>query len=91
VDVEARDVIGVASAWDTVLAGDMCYERPLAENLVRWLRGLAAAGVRVLIGDPRRNYFPTGGVEKRATYIVPTSRDLEDRDQRETSVYAVLP
>jgi predicted nicotinamide N-methyase len=91
VDIQAHDVIGTPPCWDTVLAGDMCYERPLAENLFRWLRELAASGTRVLIGDPGRNYFPTDGVEKRATYIVPTSRDLEDRESRETSVYAVLP
>jgi predicted nicotinamide N-methyase len=69
----------------------MCYERPLAERLTAWLRQLAAAGTRVLIGDPGRNYFPQTGVERLATYSVPTSRDLEDRDIRETSVYALLP
>jgi predicted nicotinamide N-methyase len=85
------DIIGSNLRWHTVLAGDMCYERPLAERLTLWLRQLAAAGARVLIGDPGRNYFPPVGVMRLATYTVPTSRDLEDRETRETSVYLLLP
>ena len=86
----ANDLIGTNGRWDIVLAGDMCYERPLAERLVDWLRILASQGTRVLLGDPRRNYFPGRGVERLATYSVPTSRDLEDRDMRETSVYRLV-
>ncbi|HEX3487496.1 MAG TPA: 50S ribosomal protein L11 methyltransferase [Micropepsaceae bacterium] len=86
-----HDIIGTNGRWGTVLAGDMCYERPLAERLLGWLRSLAAEGARVLIGDPGRNYFPAGGVERLVTYSVPTSRDLEDREMRETSVYVLLP
>ena len=86
-----HDIIGTNGRWDTILAGDMCYERPLAERLLAWLRELAGHGARVLLGDPGRNYFPAGGVERIATYAVPTSRDLEDREMRETSVYALLP
>lgn len=81
------DLIGSNARWNTVLAGDMCYERPLAERLVGWLRDLARQGVRVLLGDPGRSYFPTSGMHKLASYAVPTSRDLEDREIRETSVY----
>jgi predicted nicotinamide N-methyase len=84
VEVEARDVIGSACAWDVVLAGDMCYERPLAERLTLWLRQLPAT---VLLGDPGRNYFRAEGLERLALYTVPTSRDLEDRDTRETGVW----
>ena len=87
----ANDLIGTNGRWDVILAGDMCYERPLAERLVEWLRILASQGARVLLGDPRRNYFPERGVERLATYSVPTSRDLEDRDMRETSVYRLVP
>ena len=87
----AKDLIGTNGRWDIILAGDMCYERPLAERLIAWLRMLASQGARVLLGDPKRNYFPQGGVERIATYSVPTSRDLEDRDTRETSVYRLAP
>jgi predicted nicotinamide N-methyase len=86
-----NDIIGTNGRWATILAGDMCYERPLAERLLVWLRALAGGGAHVLIGDPGRNYFPAGGVERLATYAVPTTRDLEDREMRETSVYLLLP
>jgi predicted nicotinamide N-methyase len=87
----AEDLIGTPVRWDVILIGDMCYERPLAERLTAWLRAAAAAGVRVLIGDPGRSYFPPSGVTPLASYEVPTSRDLEDRDSRTTSVYLLLP
>ena len=85
--VTTDDVIGREDAWDLILVGDMCYERPLAERLTEWLRGRVRAGATVLVGDPGRSYFPKTGVEKLATYNVPTSRDLEDRDMRETGVF----
>jgi predicted nicotinamide N-methyase len=81
------DVIGSNPRWNTVLAGDMCYERPVAERLVPWLRLLVKSGVRVLLGDPGRSYFPEGGIVKLATFAVPTTLDLEDREVRETSVF----
>jgi predicted nicotinamide N-methyase len=85
------DLIGSPPKWDIILIGDMCYERPLAERLTAWLREATLSGVRVLMGDPGRSYFPATGVRKLASYEVPTSRDLEDRDSRTTSVYLLLP
>ncbi len=84
-----EDLIGSTGRWETILAGDMCYERPLSERLTAWLRALAAAGASVLLGDPGRSYFPASGIEKLATYRVETTRELEDREVRETSVYAL--
>jgi predicted nicotinamide N-methyase len=81
------DIIGTNARWNTVLAGDMCYERPVAERLVPWLRLLVSGGVRVLLGDPGRNYFPAQGIRKLASFAVPTTLDLEDREIRDTSVY----
>lgn len=87
----SRDLIGEHGRWNTVLCGDMCYERELAERLLPWLQSLAAEGVRVLIADPGRNYFPGDGgaskLKRLAAYTVPTSMDLENREQRETAVY----
>jgi predicted nicotinamide N-methyase len=87
VDITTDDVIGRDGGWDAILVGDMCYERPLAERLTAWLDERARAGALVLMGDPGRTYFPKSGVEKLATYQVQTTRELEDREIRETSVY----
>ena len=86
--IERSDVIGREPApWEIVLAGDMCYERPLAERLTAWLRALAARGVTVLLGDPGRAYLPSEGLEALARYDVPTPLELEDRTQRKTVVW----
>ena len=76
--------------WDTVLAGDLCYERPMADRVASWIKAQARAGVTVLMGDPGRAYKPADGLAEVARYVVPTSRDLEDRETRETIVWRVL-
>ena len=92
VAIERADVVGREPApWEVVLAGDMCYERPLAERLTRWLRSLAARGTVVLLGDPGRAYLPAAGLEELARYEVPTSLELEDRLSREGVVWRMLP
>jgi predicted nicotinamide N-methyase len=92
--VTQEDLIGAPVAWDVILVGDLFYERPLAERLLAWLKPLGKSlgkplGATALLGDPGRNYFPKGGVEKLASYTVPTTRDLEDREIRETGVYTL--
>ena len=77
--------------WDVVTAGDVCYERPMADRVMGWLRGLATRGSLVLLGDPGRTYLPSEGLVERARYIVPTSRELEDCDTRDGVVWEVLP
>jgi predicted nicotinamide N-methyase len=84
INVTTEDVIGAPGHYDIILCGDMCYEKPLAEKLLEWLRG---CGNDVLLGDPGRSYFPKSDVERVALYNVQTTRDLEDREIRETGVY----
>lgn len=72
-----------------VLIGDLCYERPLAERIVPWLRRLAGAGVEVLLADPGRAYVPKDGLIELARHVVPTDLDLEDRTTREVVIYRV--
>ena len=86
VAVTQDDLIGVEGDWDVILVGDLFYERPLAERLLAWLKPL---GRPALLGDPGRNYFPKTCVERLALYNVQTSRDLEDREIRETGVYCL--
>jgi predicted nicotinamide N-methyase len=90
IEVEIADVIGQPGAWDTVLCGDMCYEKPLADRLTVWLTGLAQAGTEILLGDPGRTYLPKSGLVEIARYTVPTSLELEDRETREGIVWRLL-
>jgi predicted nicotinamide N-methyase len=87
-EITGEDLIGGAAPFDLILVGDLFYERPLAERLLAWLTPLT---VPVLMGDPGRSYFPKAGVKKLAEYKVQTTRDLEDREIRETGVYRLLP
>jgi predicted nicotinamide N-methyase len=74
---------------DVLLAGDICYERPMAQAVMAWLGQGRAAGASVLIGDPGRTYFPKDGLEKLAEYQVPTTRELEDLAVKRTSVWTL--
>ena len=76
--------------WDVILIGDMCYERPLAESIEIWVRGLVAEGAEAFIGDPGRTYLPKSGLEKIISYAVMTTRELEDTDVRNTSVWKII-
>jgi predicted nicotinamide N-methyase len=87
IESESRDLIGSEGRWDTILVGDMCYERPLADRLTAWLRQLASQGATVMVGDPGRAYLPKDGLREVARYNVPTSLDLEDRTMRETLIW----
>ena len=79
-----------APAWaEVILAGDICYEKPLAERVLAWLAAARAEGAMVLIGDPGRSYFPRSGLTRLAEYQVPTTRELEDMAVKKTSVWAM--
>jgi len=62
----------------------------MADRFMGWLRGLAARGTLVLLGDPGRAYLPSEGIVELAHYLVPTSRELEDRECRDTVIWEVL-
>lgn len=81
------DLIGQDEAWDTVLAGDICYERDLAERVTDWLFALSRRGATVLIGDPGRSYLPKERLERLEIYEVPVTRTLEDAEIKKTSVW----
>ncbi len=91
IEVTTADMVGAAApGWPIVTAGDVCYERDMAERVIAWLRVLAGLGITVLLGDPGRAYLPRSGLRELARYRVPTSRELEDDDTRESIVFEVL-
>ena len=91
IDVTTADLIGAADPrWEVITAGDVCYEQPMADRATAWLRSLAQQGCLVLLGDPGRAYLPAGGLRERGRYVVPTSREIEDRESRDGIVWEVI-
>jgi predicted nicotinamide N-methyase len=92
VSIETRDLLDRAAAgWGVALAGDICYEEPMSSRAMTLLRRIATRGRIALLGDPGRSYLPRSGLIERARYTVSTSREIEDRDEREGVVWQVLP
>ncbi|HLJ05297.1 MAG TPA: 50S ribosomal protein L11 methyltransferase [Acetobacteraceae bacterium] len=84
------DVVGAPNRWDLILCGDVCYEAPMTSRILPWLRALATEA-QVWIADPGRAYLPRDGLTPFATYAVPTSLELEDRTEREVTLYGLAP
>lgn len=76
---------------DVICAGDVFYEKPMAERVLAWLSEAHGRGIRVLVGDPIRTYFPKNGFDLLAEYQVPTTRELEDMAVKRTRVWALSP
>jgi predicted nicotinamide N-methyase len=91
-DVLDRDVLATpAEGWDLILAGDVFYEKPMANLVWPWLKNAASRGSTVLVADPGRAYLPRESLVEIARYAIPTTLDLEDRVERVTRVLAVTP
>ena len=55
-------------------------------RILPWLRRMAAQA-EVWIADPGRAYLPDDGLAAFASYRVPTSLELEDRTERQVTLY----
>ena len=74
---------------DVICAGDVCYEKPMTDRVMAWLRQARLQGSQVFIGDPHRTYFRTEGLTHLAEYQVPTTRELEDFAIKRSSVFSL--
>lgn len=74
---------------DVIAAGDLFYEEGLAERVTGFLDRCAAAGIPVLVGDPRRRHLPLPRLRLLAEYDVPDFGDGEGT--RQSAVYAFVP
>ena len=83
----AEDVVGADRGWDVILAGDVSYQKDMAEAVTLWLEGLARRGALVLIGDPRRSYLALDRLECLIEYRVPVTRALEDGEIKRAGVF----
>jgi predicted nicotinamide N-methyase len=80
------DLVGTKCRWDLIMCGDVCYEAPMTRHILPWLRDMARSA-EVWVADPGRAYVPREGMEAFAQFSVPTTRELEDRDTREVTLY----
>jgi len=90
VTATCADVVGADCRWDLILCGDVCYEAPMTNHILPWLRVMAAEA-EVWIADPGRAYVPRGGMAEIARYVVPTTMELEDHTSRPVTLWRLLP
>lgn len=87
-ETSAEDHLASAhGAHDTVLVGDLFYERQLADRVTLYIESAKTSGSLVLIGDPQRSYFPQNRFTALAEYAVPVTRELEDAEIKRTAVW----
>jgi predicted nicotinamide N-methyase len=77
----------ITGRFDAILVGDLFYERTLAGRVLAFLEAAQAGGAGVLVGDPRRNYFPQDRFRQVAEFSVPVTRELEDAEIKRTAVW----
>jgi predicted nicotinamide N-methyase len=88
VETTAADLLGGApDALDVVLVGDLFYERALAERVLAFVEAARQRGAEILVGDPRRSYFPGDRFRQVALYSVPVTRELEDAEIKRSAVW----
>ena len=80
-------LLGPPGGFDVVLVGDLFYEKPLADRVLAFIEAARGQGAVILIGDPKRSYFPQGRFELAAEFQVPVTRELEDAEIKRTSVW----
>ena len=88
VETTATDLLaGPSDGAEVVLVGDLFYERALAERVLAFVEAARQGGAEVLVGDPRRSYFPGDRFRQVALYSVPVTRELEDAEIKRSAVW----
>ncbi len=88
IGISGEDPLGErGTRADVIIAGDVYYEPEMGDRTTAWLRRCMLGGADVILADPGRGYMPTHGVDQLATYAVPTSLELEDREVRHTTIW----
>jgi predicted nicotinamide N-methyase len=85
-DVLDTDAVGAG----VVLAGDVFYERPMADRMMRFLERARTGGATVLVGDSGRAYLPRARFDPVATYDIMATSPLEDADVTPTTVWRAV-
>lgn len=90
-DTTTDDLLDVRAAlpFDVILAGDLLYEQPMAGRVLTFLAHQTRHGARVLLGDPRRTFFPTDGLRELTRSVVSASLEIEARTEVPTGVWTI--
>jgi predicted nicotinamide N-methyase len=75
---------------DVVLAGDVFYDRAMADQVMPFLRQALARGATVLVGDPGRSELPLDELELLATYPTVTAAAYADAEIGHVYVYRLV-
>jgi predicted nicotinamide N-methyase len=78
---------GDACGAEVVLAGDVFYDKPMAERVLPFLARAQARGAHVLVGDPGRTHLPRARFTALVTYDVPVARALEGAEVKRATVW----
>jgi predicted nicotinamide N-methyase len=76
---------------DIILAGDVCYEEPLATQVINWLQNALQSGVQVLLGDPGRTFLPKSKQQILKRYHSQIIQPWEDTDVTRACIREILP
>ena len=79
---------GPPPAVDLVLAGDVFYGHEVALRVIPFLDRCLAAGIEVLVGDPRRNDLPLSRLRLHAEYQVPDFGDAKGAPTKPSGVFS---
>ncbi|AZO64705.1 MULTISPECIES: class I SAM-dependent methyltransferase [unclassified Mesorhizobium] len=82
---------GPPPAVDLVLAGDVFYGREVARRVTPFFDRCLAAGIEVLVGDPRRTDLPLSRLRLLAEYRVPDFGDAKGAASKPSGVFRFEP
>jgi predicted nicotinamide N-methyase len=72
---------------DVVFAGDVFYEKAMAQRFLAFLLDARLAGADVYVGDPGRTFFPRESLRQLAEYQVETSLEIESTPTKSARVW----
>jgi predicted nicotinamide N-methyase len=81
---------GDGGSADLILAGDVFYDRAMAEAVMPFLNRACARGARVLVGDPGRIDLPRDQLEIVATYAAGSITAFTDAEVQQVHVLQPL-
>lgn len=89
IETLGNNIVDSDNLWDVVLAGDIFYEKAMAETIMEWFYKLSQQGAKILAGDPGRAYVPRDKMVEKACYRIVTSTAIEDVEFKNTKIFQV--